>query len=93
METAYSFGFWIEGHAIPQPLSITDGPDTEITQLTSALRFDEMLTNWFRLTIALNALNRSMGLRDAYPFSVSRKVGDKLRYVHQVVTTSLSDSQ
>ena len=36
-------------------------------------------------TVALNALNRSMGLADAYPFAISSPVRDKLEFVHRVV--------
>lgn len=93
METAYDFGFSIGGRAIPQPLTLADGTPNQQGNYLTAISFDEMLTDWMRLTIAMNALNRSMGLRDAYPFSVSMKVGDKLRYVHSVVNkaTSVAD--
>lgn len=47
--------------------------------------FNEWLDNWVRLTIALNELNRSMGVPDAYPFVLSPTVITKLRFVHQVL--------
>lgn len=86
METAYDFGFSIEGNAIPQPL--VDAGKTTVQEDNSAPAsgFDDILISWMRLTLAMNALNRSMGLRDAYPFYVSEKVSDKLRYVHSIVT-------
>jgi hypothetical protein len=40
---------------------------------------------WVELTIALNALNRSMGLPDAYPFAISPKVRSKLEFVAKLV--------
>lgn len=92
METAYDFGFIIEGRAIPKPSTVqNDSANSENIYLRT-VSFDEMLTDWLRLTIAMNALNRSMGLRDAYPFSVSAKVGDKLRYVHNLIASSLVKS-
>ncbi len=38
---------------------------------------------WSRVSVAMNALNRSMGLDDAYPFVHSELTLRKLRYVHQ----------
>lgn len=43
------------------------------------------LEDWARVTIELNSLNRSMGLRDAYPFVLSEPALTKIRFVHQVV--------
>jgi hypothetical protein len=37
------------------------------------------------VTLALNSLNRSMGLKDAYPFVLSAKVLEKLRFVHTLI--------
>jgi hypothetical protein len=47
--------------------------------------FDDLLKGWVPLTVALNSLNRSMGLIDPYPFVLSETVIDKLRFVHEVV--------
>jgi len=41
-----------------------------------------MLENWFPLATALNALNRGMGLPDAYPFVLSDRAIEKLRFTH-----------
>jgi hypothetical protein len=49
-------------------------------------RFDALVKNWFALTYALNNLNRSMGLQDAYPFVLPDPALEKLRFVHEVVT-------
>jgi hypothetical protein len=49
---------------------------------------DEILDDWLPLTYALNAINRSMGKEDLYPFVLSPKVIDKLRFVHQRVVGS-----
>jgi hypothetical protein len=37
------------------------------------------------VTLALNSLNRSMGMKDAYPFVLSPKVLEKLRFVHEII--------
>ena len=49
---------------------------------------DDMLTQWGDLTIMLNALNRSMGMADAYPFILSELTLRKVRFVHSLVNPS-----
>jgi hypothetical protein len=50
--------------------------------------FDELLNGFVALTLTLNELNRSMGLRDPYPFVLSPPVIAKLRFVHDLVTAA-----
>ncbi len=45
-----------------------------------------LLDDWLGLTVALNALNRSMGLPDAYPFALTPQVEVKLAFVHELLT-------
>ncbi len=47
--------------------------------------FEEIIGNWFPLTYVLNALNRGMGLADAYPFVLPPPTIDKLRFVHETI--------
>lgn len=47
--------------------------------------FELLMNEWLDLTVALNALNRSMGLDDAYPFVISPGVRDKLAFAHRIV--------
>jgi hypothetical protein len=47
--------------------------------------FDDLMRTWVPITVALNSLNRSMGLNDPYPFVLMPKVVEKLRFVHDVV--------
>jgi hypothetical protein len=46
---------------------------------------DELMDDWHDLTIALNAMNRSMGMPDPYPFHLTPKVKQKLAFVRNVV--------
>jgi hypothetical protein len=46
---------------------------------------DGWLMDWDRVTVILNALNRSMGMRDAYPFVYSPATIEKIRFVHSVL--------
>ena len=47
--------------------------------------FDELVREWITLAGTLNALNRSMGAGDLYPFVLAPKVIGKLAYVDQLV--------
>jgi hypothetical protein len=44
-----------------------------------------MVQSWLGLTLALNGMSRSIGQGDLYPFVLSRKVVEKLNFVHLVV--------
>jgi hypothetical protein len=44
--------------------------------------FSEIIDTWLPLTYALNAVNRSMGLPDLYPFTLRPRVIEKLAFVH-----------
>lgn len=54
----------------------------------SARDFEGLMSEWYRLTVALNSLNRSMGLQDAYPFSITPAVKEKLRFVHELIAAA-----
>ncbi|WP_086644426.1 putative zinc-binding metallopeptidase [Acetobacter sp. DsW_063] len=51
----------------------------------SAGSFDEILKAWLPLTVVVNALNRSMGQADLYPFVITPEIAEKLRFIHQLV--------
>jgi hypothetical protein len=73
LETAHDCGFEIDGRRLHSPLT------------GSSADFDVLLDDWTALTQAMNLLNRSMGLADAYPFTYADLVVDKLRYIHEAV--------
>jgi hypothetical protein len=47
--------------------------------------FEGLMEEWYKLTVALNSLNRSMGLPDAYPFAIAPAVKEKLGFVHRLI--------
>jgi hypothetical protein len=53
--------------------------------------FEDLIAGWFPLTMALNSLNRSMGLPDTYPFVLSETAIAKLRFVHEVIEAAAGD--
>ncbi|GAA1877328.1 putative zinc-binding metallopeptidase [Pseudonocardia ailaonensis] len=61
------------------------GPALESEPEESEKDFDALIETWLPLTAALNAVNRSMGLDDLYPFVLAPAVLDKLRFVHDLV--------
>lgn len=56
-----------------------------IVEQTDTSNIDEQLLHWTELSTVLNELNRSMGLKDAYPFVLSSTIIKKLKFVHQVI--------
>ncbi len=78
LQTASSFGVVVAGPDLPR----------EILAAVPTERgddFDELIATWHAFTLALNAVNRSMGHDDLYPFVLAPTVLGKLRYVHRLV--------
>jgi hypothetical protein len=82
LQTAIAYGVTVTGPVIstsePAPLhsfpvASTDG----IQGLRDA---------WLPMTYALNALNRSLGADDIYPFVLAPAVIEKLGFTHQLIT-------
>jgi hypothetical protein len=84
LETANQFKFSIAGSQLGNPLHAHPYNDP----LTTEKNFTKLFEDWCKLTASLNALNRSMGLDDAYPFVVSISALNKLRFVHRVIEAS-----
>lgn len=47
--------------------------------------FDRTLELWMELSVGLNAMSRSLGLEDAYPFVLTAPVRAKLTWVHEAL--------
>lgn len=66
-----------------------EGPERGEPVLLGAIgRFTmaELALRWRPLAVAVNALNRSMGLPDLYPFVLGENVVTKLAFVHDIVS-------
>jgi hypothetical protein len=50
--------------------------------------FAAIVEQWLPLTYALNAVNRSMGHDDLYPFTLAPTVIEKLAFVHERVLSA-----
>lgn len=50
--------------------------------------FQTLVGHWNELSQALNALARSLGQRDPYPFVITPAVAEKLAFIHRVIQRS-----
>jgi hypothetical protein len=80
LETARSFGL-----ALRTDVAQGEKNVEVATKQVHFQNFDELSRAWVPLTIALNSLNRSMGLRDLYPFVLPELALEKIRFVHDVI--------
>jgi len=77
LETAHAYGL---AAPIVEPAS------------ASGNSFDRLVTDWANVTVALNELNRSLGMPDAYPFAITTQVQQKLRFIADVVHDAVGAS-
>jgi hypothetical protein len=78
LQTAAAFGMLVTGPGPNPNLRAAPSPEPEE-------RFEDIFDDWIPLTYALNAVNRSMGKDDLYPFVLSGAVVEKLAFVHDLV--------
>jgi len=85
LQTAAAFGMLVTGPAVVTgPVgdpTLVAVPTLDLTRET----FDAILAEWLPLTYALNAVNRSMGNNDLYPFVLPPRAVEKLALVHELV--------
>jgi hypothetical protein len=78
-QTAAAYGLELHGPDLPAGDAFAASPRDEPPD------FDEFVAAWLSLSYALNAINRSMGHEDLYPFVLAPAVVEKLRLVHELV--------
>ena len=77
LETAHAWGLMIK---------YKNGPELNMIQFKEMMQdFDAMKNQWGYLCAALNSMNRSMGMRDVYPFVWTDAIIEKLRFIHKVI--------
>lgn len=83
LQTAAEYGVTVSGpRAVRGDRSLKAAPQPEAGERS----FAEIMENWLPLTYALNAVNRSMGTDDLYPFTLADEVVAKLGFVHDCVS-------
>lgn len=101
--------YYISAYASAHPLEdwaecfahymhVTDTLETAMargfTDMTnSAEPMAERIAHWNKLVVVMNELNRSMGLADAYPFSVNETTLAKLTYIDEMIHAFGGDRQ
>jgi hypothetical protein len=85
LDTARAYGLSIR----PEPVAAGSKPRVTARRI-DLHSFEDLMSGWVPLTIALNSLNRSMGLPDSYPFVISSPALEKLQFVHDVVEQAAS---
>lgn len=78
LETAESFGLTFRPEQSQTPALVAGW-----NQQSGA--FEDLLERWLTLTFAINSINRSMGLKDLYPFVFSAPAVNKMRFAHQLI--------
>jgi len=56
-----------------------------VPMVDSENHFDVWMNVWLNLVVVMNALNRSVGNSDAYPFVVYEAVRAKLKFIHELI--------
>jgi hypothetical protein len=77
LETANAFN--VNGHALSN-------------QTGGAPTFDKLMSEWVELTVVLNALSRSLGHGDLYPFEIGDGAHAKLALIHEIITAKSNES-
>jgi hypothetical protein len=85
METANAWGMHVDGPDLDLNLAWNARLDAEPNEQVES--FDELAQSWIAFSLSLNAINRSMGKEDLYPFRLPPAVLEKMRFVHVVVTS------
>jgi hypothetical protein len=90
LETAQAWGLRLNGVA----------RDAEPVTPAAILRTSEdiaasIVQQWLPVSQFVNAMDRSLGTRDSYPFVLNERVVDKLQFVHRVcrTTTNVADAR
>jgi hypothetical protein len=78
LETAQSFKL-----ALDTPIPSTALPTYSRDEKTVG----PLIKDWIRLAVGMNALNRSMGMPDPYPFVLNNSVQKKLQYIHKIIVS------
>jgi len=84
LQTSASFGLRVSPHA--QAIPPAGGKlSARASEEIAGRDFAEVVSEWLPLTYAFNAVNRSMGKDDLYPFVLAPVVIAKLSFVHALV--------
>ena len=84
LDTAHHWGVAVQGKRVA-PFGTPEGVRPKGSSGRGAWNFDILFQDWMQLGLALNALSRSLGTDDAYPFILPEPVESKLALVHGII--------
>ncbi len=90
LETAADGEFAVRGTPMLLPQLLLDTPSPAAHR---SIAFARQLADWRHMALAMNAVNRSMGMPDPYPFVLSERVQSKLYFIHRVVARASACQQ
>jgi hypothetical protein len=82
LQTAGAYGLIVAGPPRQPEPALLSAPGASHPE---RVPFQQLLNDWLPMTYALNAINRSMGHDDLYPFTLAPAVVDKLAFAHETV--------
>lgn len=82
LETAAWYG--LDGHSPDPEFNRTPGGWSDAGPY-GAQEFRPLMDAWVPLTVAMNAMNRSIGLQDFYPFVLTDAILAKLEFIHGLI--------
>lgn len=85
VETAASLGTRLDHAAPGGPTLVVDGIDLGMESIKQTI-----IEQWLPVSQFINAMDRSLGTRDSYPFIVVAPVVEKLDFIHRVVQAGSS---
>jgi hypothetical protein len=90
LQTAHSYGLAIRRRVGDG--AGAGGLDTlaDLDALGEAETVDQLINHWLPLSYALNAVNRSIGKDDLYPFVLTPEVIAKLNAVHTAIRRAVN---
>jgi hypothetical protein len=81
LETGYAFGIRVA----PRVRRSADLSAAVLTDPYGAVSAHDLVEAWVPFTVAINAVNRSVGQPDLYPFVLSPAVEEKIAFVHGLI--------
>lgn len=82
LEAAYAYGL------NPLPLRADETPRIQLEDPYHVDNVKELIDHWIPLTVAMNAMNRSIGNRDYYPFVLTPVILGKLKFIHDLIAAN-----
>ncbi|MCA8870106.1 MAG: putative zinc-binding metallopeptidase [Rhodobacteraceae bacterium] len=82
LETAYAY------RLDPQPLMANEPRLIQLEDPYHVLDVQQLIDHWIPLTVAMNAMNRSIGNHDYYPFVLAEVTLGKLKYIHDLIVAN-----